>query len=70
MRSEAKMEDMQIWREFGEAVFKTLDTGFAEGLDEEFMLADIKDYCAMLNDGERMDAKVEMLWDLWKKNRG
>jgi hypothetical protein len=64
------MEDMQIWREFGEAVFKTWDTGFAEGLDEEFMLADIKDYCAMLNDGERMDAKVEMLWDLWKKNRG
>lgn len=63
------MDDMQVWREFGEAVLKAWNTGYAEGLDEEFMLADIKDYCATINDGERMDAKVDALWAIWKKSR-
>jgi hypothetical protein len=57
------------FREFAEVLFKTWDKGYAEGLDEAFMLADIKDYCASLNDGIRMDAKVELVWEQWKQSR-
>ena len=56
------MEDYKAaWENFKAVVFKTWDAGYAEGLDETFMLNDIKDCCADQNDGIRMDATVESL---------
>ena len=65
------MEDYKAaWANFKAVVFKTWDAGFAEGLEEDFMLSDIKDVCADQNDGVRMDATVEALWAEWKAQRG
>lgn len=64
------MEQLQVaYEQFKAAIFKTWDSGYAEGLDEEFMLADIKDFVANQNDGDRMDATVDMLWEEWKKSK-
>jgi len=57
------------YENFKKVLFATWAAGFAEGLDEAFMLADIKDWLTDQNDGIRMDATVEMLWEEWKKSR-
>ena len=57
------------WTNFKAVLFKTWDRGFEEGLEESFMLNDIKDFCADQNDGIRMDATVEALWEEWKAHR-
>jgi len=64
------MEDYKLaYENFKKVLFATWSAGFAEGLDESFMLADIKDWLADQNDGIRMDATVEMLWAEWKQSK-
>lgn len=54
------------WDALKEVIYKAWDAGFEEGLDEAFLLADMKDHLAAKNGGERMDATVDMLWTEWK----
>lgn len=51
------------------ALFSLWDTGYAEGLDEDFMLADSRVFVAEQFGGKRMDAVVEQIWKEWKEQR-
>jgi len=64
------MDEVRVaYDAFRKVLFKTWDVGFSEGLEESFMLADIKDHCADQNDGIRMDATIDNLFNEWKQSR-
>lgn len=56
------------YADFREALMKMWDTGYTEGLELDFMLADTKDYIASI--GDPMDRTIDMLWEQWKEYRG
>lgn len=55
--------------DFRESMFKAWDAGFAEGLELDFMLADIKDFVAASEVGP-MDNVVEYFFKEWRDYRG
>ena len=69
MSDKIYMEEIKtLYEAFEESVFACLDTGYEEGLELDFMYADLSDFVADTDLGE-MDCTMEMLFKKWRETR-
>ena len=59
----------ELYEAFKQSVFQTWDAGWDEGLEESFMLSDIKDYTTEINEGQSMDCVIDTFWDEWRATK-
>jgi hypothetical protein len=56
------------YKDFEVAMFKSLDAGYEEGLDIEYMFADLSDFC--MREGLRIgDVTLSLMFERWRKSR-
>jgi hypothetical protein len=56
------------YKDFEVAMFKSLDAGSEEGLDIEYMFADLSDFC--MREGLRIgDVTLSLMFERWRKSR-
>lgn len=56
--------------ELEQVLWTAWDKGYSEGLEPNYLLADMQDYVASQTELGRMDAQMKFFWERWKKNRG